>query len=133
MMEKEASPFLVIENATVSHLGKILFQRLDFTMLEGESWAILAASGAERVGFMDTLLGKTTFSEGRIKRHFAEAYQAEKTQKGEINSFRDLIAVVSQRYEFRNKSNVQEDRKSTRLNSSHVKISYAVFCLKKKK
>src|SRR5690554_6970112 len=26
-----------------------------------------------------------------------------------------------------------EDRKSTRLNSSHVRISYAVFCLKKKK
>src|SRR5699024_11757787 len=26
-----------------------------------------------------------------------------------------------------------EDRKSTRLNSSHVSISYAVFCLKKKK
>src|SRR6266511_1020128 len=28
---------------------------------------------------------------------------------------------------------VSIDRKSTRLNSSHVKISYAVFCLKKKK
>src|SRR5690606_41582975 len=28
---------------------------------------------------------------------------------------------------------LDEDRKSTRLNSSHVKISYAVFCLKKKK
>src|SRR5690606_42016957 len=28
---------------------------------------------------------------------------------------------------------VRTDRKSTRLNSSHVKISYAVFCLKKKK
>src|SRR5690606_39914174 len=27
----------------------------------------------------------------------------------------------------------KRDRKSTRLNSSHVKISYAVFCLKKKK
>src|SRR5438067_10599139 len=26
-----------------------------------------------------------------------------------------------------------QDRKSTRLNSSHVSISYAVFCLKKKK
>src|SRR5690606_41321737 len=26
---------------------------------------------------------------------------------------------------------ISEDRKSTRLNSSHVKISYAVFCLKK--
>src|SRR5690606_4613694 len=30
-------------------------------------------------------------------------------------------------------ASVVEDRKSTRLNSSHVKISYAVFCLKKKK
>src|SRR5690554_7880925 len=28
---------------------------------------------------------------------------------------------------------IREDRKSTRLNSSHVRISYAVFCLKKKK
>src|SRR5688500_19146967 len=28
---------------------------------------------------------------------------------------------------------VEEDRKSTRLNSSHLVISYAVFCLKKKK
>src|SRR3712207_8985395 len=28
---------------------------------------------------------------------------------------------------------LQKDRKSTRLNSSHANISYAVFCLKKKK
>src|SRR2546430_8310239 len=28
---------------------------------------------------------------------------------------------------------ISEDRKSTRLNSSHSQISYAVFCLKKKK
>src|SRR5690606_40974279 len=32
-----------------------------------------------------------------------------------------------------NDLHVALDRKSTRLNSSHVKISYAVFCLKKKK
>src|SRR5438874_7097925 len=30
-------------------------------------------------------------------------------------------------------TNHDQDRKSTRLNSSHVEISYAVFCLKKKK
>src|SRR3989442_9435068 len=30
-------------------------------------------------------------------------------------------------------SRLMADRKSTRLNSSHVRISYAVFCLKKKK
>src|SRR5262245_64958930 len=31
------------------------------------------------------------------------------------------------------RSHQQRDRKSTRLNSSHLGISYAVFCLKKKK
>src|SRR3712207_8558916 len=30
-------------------------------------------------------------------------------------------------------TDLSEDRKSTRLNSSHANISYAVFCLKKKK
>src|SRR6266498_5114327 len=33
----------------------------------------------------------------------------------------------------RNRAPCRRDRKSTRLNSSHVRISYAVFCLKKKK
>src|SRR5690625_3994472 len=37
------------------------------------------------------------------------------------------IPAVGQRY------GKKKDRKSTRLNSSHVAISYAVFCLKKKK
>src|SRR5690554_7782291 len=32
-----------------------------------------------------------------------------------------------------NAAPASQDRKSTRLNSSHVRISYAVFCLKKKK
>src|SRR5437660_9665628 len=34
---------------------------------------------------------------------------------------------------FPRKNMARKDRKSTRLNSSHVAISYAVFCLKKKK
>src|SRR5690554_7081979 len=39
-----------------------------------------------------------------------------------------VLAVIEHAGERRN-----PDRKSTRLNSSHVRISYAVFCLKKKK
>src|SRR5690606_42096394 len=38
--------------------------------------------------------------------------------------------IVCEKY--RPSSSVSLDRKSTRLNSSHVKSSYAVFCLKKK-
>src|SRR5205807_9550138 len=36
-------------------------------------------------------------------------------------------------FEFAVKIQTRRDRKSTRLNSSHLVISYAVFCLKKKK
>src|SRR5690606_40117967 len=42
-------------------------------------------------------------------------------------------AAEAARHEARADSLEAADRKSTRLNSSHVKISYAVFCLKKKK
>src|SRR5438067_4945593 len=38
----------------------------------------------------------------------------------------DLLLLIEEEFG-------QRDRKSTRLNSSHVSISYAVFCLKKKK
>src|SRR5690554_6998422 len=41
-----------------------------------------------------------------------------------------LIAGINASLKLQNK---EPDRKSTRLNSSHVRISYAVFCLKKKK
>src|SRR5207249_11204698 len=42
-------------------------------------------------------------------------------------------SVESTRTTFRQMKPKRKDRKSTRLNSSHVSISYAVFCLKKKK
>src|SRR5256885_10955060 len=41
--------------------------------------------------------------------------------------------TVSLRQSWRLRLDANVDRKSTRLNSSHLVISYAVFCLKKKK
>src|SRR3712207_7137784 len=49
-------------------------------------------------------------------------YNAENTVPVHIRRIREKIEI-----------NPKEDRKSTRLNSSHANISYAVFCLKKKK
>src|SRR5207253_9948732 len=46
----------------------------------------------------------------------------------------DVLAVqIRERERGRRLGRLVRDRKSTRLNSSHVAISYAVFCLKKKK
>src|SRR3712207_8106432 len=57
-------------------------------------------------------------------------------QRGELRGLagaadddRDAVAVHLRRAQ----REVRPDRKSTRLNSSHANISYAVFCLKKKK
>src|SRR3712207_7336791 len=54
---------------------------------------------------------ETVVVDGAYKTRFIEAVQ---------NGLKRLVEVV-------------KDRKSTRLNSSHANISYAVFCLKKKK
>src|SRR3712207_8902043 len=43
----------------------------------------------------------------------------------EIGALRDELSLAA--------ASAELDRKSTRLNSSHANISYAVFCLKKKK
>src|SRR2546422_11406759 len=45
----------------------------------------------------------------------------------------DAIAQASLTASFQEIRRLEKDRKSTRLNSSHGYISYAVFCLKKKK
>src|SRR3712207_7427859 len=57
----------------------------------------------------------------------------------ELTEIRDAanlaLAIIDQLTTFSGRSRrvtVVEDRKSTRLNSSHANISYAVFCLKKK-
>src|SRR2546427_1806006 len=46
---------------------------------------------------------------------------------------KNLVAPFSPASRTRSGSGENGDRKSTRLNSSHSQISYAVFCLKKKK
>src|SRR5690554_7396453 len=62
-------------------------------------------------------------------------YVTVKTILIKIKIFLGVLPVSSKRIIrllfFRKQDTI--DRKSTRLNSSHVRISYAVFCLKKKK
>src|SRR5690242_21325769 len=53
--------------------------------------------------------------------------------KGVVSRPAYLIPARRQRSGFSPPAPASGDRKSTRLNSSHMSISYAVFCLKKKK
>src|SRR3712207_7987140 len=60
--------------------------------------------------------------------------QDERTATGELLqrlAAKHIVLVVEHDMDFMRR--FATDRKSTRLNSSHANISYAVFCLKKKK
>src|SRR5690554_7121343 len=71
------------------------------------------------LGFFLTLLTSSALRDGLIDLRNADLYESLSWIYLIVNV---LIALL-----------LHQDRKSTRLNSSHVRISYAVFCLKKKK
>src|SRR5690554_7065187 len=75
------------------------------------------------------------------KSAIALGYDAELVDMGQLDmeslhDWHNLFMVIGTNGEGEMPLNAEsaweEDRKSTRLNSSHVRISYAVFCLKKK-
>src|SRR5256885_3636294 len=68
----------------------------------------------------------TLFRSGRPQRKTA-AHPVPETQRAADAEVGCGLHIGGERHE------VPVDRKSTRLNSSHLVISYAVFCLKKKK
>lgn len=109
---------LQIHSAQVLTKGKQVFESLDFNWEIGQQWAIIGTSGAEMTAFIETIRGNSVIPLGEIRRPFSKEYTEEKTSSGEINSFRDLIAYVSQRYEIRNKSNQQNFYFQQRFNSS---------------
>src|SRR2546426_7259629 len=80
--------------------------------LDREGRVISWNTGAERIEGYRT--------EEILGRHFSRFYQAEDVAQGKPEWELERAAR-------------EGDRKSTRLNSSHLVISYAVFCLKKKK
>src|SRR2546426_7028892 len=74
-----------------------------------------------------TLFPYTTLFRSHVHRAAFEAHEARPRQPAQL-LVGGLAAQVRERGD-----ELLADRKSTRLNSSHLVISYAVFCLKKKK
>src|SRR3712207_6945474 len=91
-----------------------------------------------------TLFPYTTLFRSERKHAEAALRESEAKYRSLFNSLDEAFAVVeviaNDNGEWNdflflevNPAFVRQDRKSTRLNSSHANISYAVFCLKKKK
>src|SRR3989442_8695040 len=73
------------------------------------------------------------FPEAR-QRALGDGGAGDQGSEGNIRTMSDILERLADVVESRKAGDPEKsDRKSTRLNSSHVRISYAVFCLKKKK
>src|SRR3712207_8458137 len=81
-----------------------------------------------------TLFPYTTLFRSQ-RRDKAKEQLSEGLDPSELKKAAKRRAIIASKNTFRALSDelIAKDRKSTRLNSSHANISYAVFCLKKKK
>src|SRR2546422_3178900 len=77
-----------------------------------------------------TLFPYTTLFRSLCVSHFAVPNAGQDLRQGLWHHLDELVALARR---FPRREPARQDRKSTRLNSSHGYISYAVFCLKKKK
>src|SRR5699024_1215080 len=99
----------------------------DFYEADAKSYAVLTKD--QRIIFNPTINDSTTSNQKALKRKLLagigfDEFDAKKSVTETVNED-DLSDFLAKDH--------KSDRKSTRLNSSHVSISYAVFCLKKKK
>src|SRR3712207_8711580 len=69
---------------------------------------------------------------GRVPLHVATHVRADRRERVELPAFVPVGSGLPAVQPYEPPFAGCEDRKSTRLNSSHANISYAVFCLKKK-
>src|SRR5437773_7144739 len=90
---------------------------------------LLAEKVETRQEFLETRKAGFVYFQGYFFRR-PELMTAREIPANRLNYLRMLQAVSQPELD---PKEIEKDRKSTRLNSSHITISYAVFCLKKKK
>src|SRR5699024_11626123 len=95
-----------------------------------DNFKIIGMEGKEVVGFMAGNTDGTT-----VDKHYVYQTIYKSIKHVDFYIKKSLYDALDMIYiqDYKDFGPFQTDRKSTRLNSSHVSISYAVFCLKKKK
>lgn len=118
---------LQVVAAQVHYRGAPLFEDLHFTWKQGEHWAIFGDSGRALTGFLETLLGRALLQKGTVDRPFAATYSQQKNKEGQVYSFRDLMALISQDYQIRNTAGLQNFYYQQRFNSEAVDDTLTVI------
>src|SRR3712207_8768241 len=100
-------------------------QNVSFQVEPGETMAIVGPSGSGKTTLLGLLAGLDVPTRGRVLLDGTDLSTLDEDARARVRG--EKVGFVFQSFQ------LIPDRKSTRLNSSHANISYAVFCLKKKK
>src|SRR5690625_5292098 len=110
-----------VNNITKKYKQMSALDHVSFTLNEPKIYGLLGRNGAGKTTFMEILAGHILSTDGDILIDGEKPFDNQRLTES--------ICLIKEGNNFKKDL---KDRKSTRLNSSHVAISYAVFCLKKK-
>src|SRR5256886_9303161 len=138
-------PMLEVIDLTVAYGPVVALHAVSLTVPDGSMTAVLGANGAGKTTLVRTISGLTRPRGGsvRLDGHDITRLAPEEIARlgvAHVPQGQGVLAELTVDENLRlgglwrrdPKGQRGADRKSTRLNSSHSQISYAVFCLKKK-
>src|SRR5690625_5667763 len=103
------------------------------TSLDGVDAALVNITGVNEETEVELIAFETLEIPQKIDRQIRKSFSVESSSSPLISSLNVELGELFADAAFKVSKAAKIDRKSTRLNSSHVSISYAVFCLKKKR
>src|SRR5690606_41259253 len=112
---------MVLADSTATSITDPLLARM-YTDYRGPLGRLAMALHSQQAQ-LRTCITRVADSTGQLRRQAEELSQLSRNSSEQLDRQRNETDMVA----------TAVDRKSTRLNSSHVKISYAVFCWKKKR
>lgn len=98
-------PLISLENVTLRRNDKTIFQGLNFSVKEGEHWAIVGENNSGKTALLKVIEGNLLINGGKIERNYFEPYQ-HKSIEDPFFTHKNLLANIGAKHNFRNLANI---------------------------
>lgn len=109
---------LSFHDVTLKRGKNIIFQNLNFTLKQGEHWAITGAGGSGKSMLLEAIAGKIAISAGETDHLLLDEYVEQRKEKQVLFGWHQLIELVTSKHAFKNLSNTSTFYYQQRFNSA---------------